>query len=396
MLQLFLRVFFGLALLAVGMSAVEAGTLIPEYRPVLIIGALILALVVVAVDLVISRKSLQALSGVFFGLIVGLFVTYGLALVLHLLVSAFAPAYLQSTPEYRTTIVTLKNADGTVILDKKGLPSRKVTEVIIGEKDHPAVALTKLALGITCCYLCISFVLQSKDDVRFVIPYVEFAKQIKGQRPLLLDTSVIIDGRITGICEAGFLDQKMLVPRFVLHELQMVADSSDRLKRARGRRGLDILKALQEAERVDIEITDAPVPKADANEGVDLKLLALAREFHGHVVTNDYNLNKVAQVRGIEVININDLANALKPVALPGETMNVKIIKPGEEQGQGVGYLEDGTMVVVEHGRSKMGERVDVVVTSVLQTSAGRMIFGRFEGAPAPNERRGRAVQQRA
>ena len=395
MLHTILRVFFVLALLAVGMSYVEAGELLLEYRLVLLIGALLLAAVFIGIDMAIPRKSLKALSGVFVGLIVGLFVTYGLTLVLSLLGSAFAPGYLDTKPVYRTTIETLKNDDGTVMLDNQGLRAVKETKVQVAEADHPAIALTKLLLGIICCYLCISFVLQTKDDVRFVIPYVEFARQIKGQRPLLLDTSVIIDGRIKGICEAGFLDQKLVVPRFVLHELQMVADSSDNLKRARGRRGLDILNELQSDDNIDIEISDAEVPKRDADEGVDLKLLALARVFDGRVMTNDYNLNKVAKVRGVEVININDLVNALKPVALPGESMLVKIIKPGEEHGQGVGYLEDGTMVVVEQGRGKIGERVDVVVTSVLQTSAGRMIFGRFEG-PRPPDKRAKPVPQRA
>lgn len=192
----------------------------------------------------------------------------------------------------------------------------------------------------------------------------------------LVDTSVIIDGRIADICDSGFLEGTLLVPRFVLQELQHIADSSDVLRRAKGRRGLDILKDLQrESSKVVIEIIeDDPQDVRD----VDSKLVRLAQKFHAKVLTNDFNLNKVAQIEGVVVLNINDLANALKPAVLPDEQMEVKIIKEGKEPSQGVGYLEDGTMVVVDGGRSHMGKMVQVVVTSVLQTAAGRMIFTRF------------------
>ncbi len=193
----------------------------------------------------------------------------------------------------------------------------------------------------------------------------------------LVDTSVIIDGRISDICDSGFIEGTLLVPRFVLHELQHIADSSDVLRRAKGRRGLDILKELQrEASKVAVEvIEDDP---QDVRE-VDSKLVRLAQKFQAKILTNDFNLNKVAQIEGVVVMNINDLANALKPAVLPDEQMEVKIIKEGKEASQGVGYLDDGTMVVVDGGRVHMGKLVQVVVTSVLQTAAGRMIFTRFD-----------------
>jgi uncharacterized protein YacL len=192
----------------------------------------------------------------------------------------------------------------------------------------------------------------------------------------LVDTSVIIDGRIVDICMTGFVDGQLLVPRFVLKELQNIADSSDVLRRAKGRHGLDVLKALQQPEsRVDVRIIeDDPKEVRD----VDGKLVTLARQYGAKVLTTDFNLNKVAQIEGVRVLNINDLANALKPVVLPDEQMQVKIIKEGKEPNQGVGYLDDGTMIVVDGGRNYLGRTVEVLVTSVLQTAAGRMIFTRF------------------
>jgi uncharacterized protein YacL len=252
----------------------------------------------------------------------------------------------------------------------------------------PAISTTKLIIGIICCYLAVSFILQTKDDVRFVIPYVEFAKQRKGQHPLILDTSVIIDGRIVDVLAAWAVDAPVIIPRFVLHELQAIADSADKLKRNRGRRGLDIINRLQTNEKVEVQFLDARPGRDEEDESVDHRLVSLARKIDGRIVTNDYNLNKVARIRGIDVINVNDLANSLRPVFLPGEYMQVKIIRPGEAAGQGVGYLEDGTMVVVEFARERIGETIPVVVTSVIQTSAGRMVFGRLEGYSGQENRR--------
>ncbi|MGC9324612.1 MAG: PIN/TRAM domain-containing protein [Desulfomonilia bacterium] len=188
----------------------------------------------------------------------------------------------------------------------------------------------------------------------------------------ILDTSVIIDGRIPDICEAGFIEGSLIAPQFILNELQHIADSSDPLKRARGRRGLDILNRLQKNPNVKIEITEKDFPKV---KEVDTKLIALAKEMNADILTNDFNLNKIAQIQGVNVLNINQLANAVKPIVLPGESMSVTITKQGKEKGQGVAYLDDGTMVVVEQGESLLNQSLEVVVTSILQTPAGRMIF---------------------
>jgi len=196
----------------------------------------------------------------------------------------------------------------------------------------------------------------------------------------ILDTSVIIDGRVADLCQTGFLDGTLVIPQFVLRELQNVADSADASRRNRGRRGLDILQKIQKMTDRDVLISDLDYP--DIRE-VDLKLIELARRMPGSIVTNDLNLNKVAQVRGVPVLNINELANALKPVALPGELMRVAILKEGKEPNQGVAYLDDGTMVVVDHARRFVGRTVDISVTSVLQTSAGKMIFGRLHDTTA-------------
>lgn len=314
----------------------------------LMLSAMGVGLVIIGVDMFLPRKSLAALSGAFLGLVVGMVAAWGLGLIIELLVQSIAPD-------------------------------------LVGNK---VVGAIKLMVGTVCCYLSISFILQTKDDVRFVIPYVEFSKQTRGTHPLILDTSVIIDGRVADICETRVIDSPLIIPRFVLQELQAIADSSDKLKRNRGRRGLDMLNKLQTNEKMEIKISDMRLPTVEESLDVDQKLVALAKKIDGRIVTNDYNLNKIAQLRGVEVININDLANALKPVVLPGETLMVRIVKPGEEAGQGVGYLEDGTMVVAENSRDQINQDVTLTVTSVLQTSAGRMIFGRPEGM-APPPRRG-------
>lgn len=350
-----LRAMFILAVGAVGWTLASDDKIVwgqmGGYRDLIIIGFVGAALIVVALDLLIPRKSLSAISGLFFGLVVGLVVAYGLSLIIDLL--------------------------ATVAGD--------------GDMDRSALALVnavKLAMGVTCCYLAVSFIMQTKDDVRFVIPYVEFAKETKGARPLVLDTSVIIDGRIADIAETRIIESEFIVPRFVLHELQSIADSPDKLKRVRGRRGLDMLNKLQGNEKIWIRILEVEPSRSAPNASVDEMLIDLALQLNGRVVTNDFNLSKLAQLRGVTIININDLANALKPVVLPGESLSVKVIKPGEEIGQGVGYLDDGTMVVAEGCRDRIGEVVQLAVTSVLQTSAGRMIFGRPANLPVPDRRR--------
>ena len=256
-----------------------------------------------------------------------------------------------------------------------------LTSLMTGTTEQIETLSMIWQIGITsiCCYLTISTLLQTRDDFRFIIPYVEFSKQVKGNRPMVLDTSVIIDGRIADLCDTRIVDAQLIVPRFVMQELQGIADSSDKLKRNRGRRGLDILKRLQANTNVDLQIetTSGNEQRTGERIRVDERLVIYAKEIDGRVVTNDFNLNKIAQLQGVTVINLNEVANSLKTVALPGEPMMVRVVKPGDQIGQGVGYLDDGTMVVVEQGRPLIGQESSIIVTSVLQTPAGRMIFGR-------------------
>ncbi|UCE49113.1 MAG: TRAM domain-containing protein [Phycisphaerales bacterium] len=304
----------------------------------IILSAAGMGLFILLVDIMTPKRKFSALAGVFFGLLVGLLLLWVLAPVVDMMIETF---------------------------------SVYVTEA--------GVMAIKWVLGICLCYLTISIVMRTKDDVRFVIPYVEFAKQTKGARPLILDTSAIIDGRIVDLCRSKLFDAPLVVPRFVLNELQLVADSADKLKRNRGRRGLDILNKMQTDSVIDVEIDDSMVAEVEDVRGVDQKLLMFSKACNGRLATTDYNLSKVAHVREVDVVNINDLANSLKVVALPGETLEVKIIKPGEEAEQGIGYLDDGTMIVVEGARNKIGRTLLISITSSLQTSAGKMIFGKFE-----------------
>lgn len=301
-------------------------------------GVLLLGLAVVTVDMMLRQKQITTVSAVYFGLIMGFILS-------NLFWAALEPVFGDAI---QTTSPTLASSI-------RGL------------------------LTLMCCYISISVLIQTKDEFRFIIPYVEFSKQVKGGRPLVLDTSVIIDGRIADICDTKLIDNKLIIPRFVLQELQAIADSSDKLKRNRGRRGLDLLKRMQSANTIEMEIYEQMPPEVQKVDKVDERLVQLARFLGARVVTNDFNLNKIAQLQGVEVINLNELANAMKSVALPGEMMSVRMVKAGDQQGQGVGYLEDGTMVVVEQGRSHLNDEVLFTVTSVLQTPAGRMIFGKYE-----------------
>lgn len=328
-----LRLIFFLVAIGLSVSLVQTMPEGPNWAPFLVFGGVLgITAIIAAVDAYFPKKQLDVISSVYFGLIVGLFLTYVFRLAM--------------TPVMPRDVWT-----------------RSVVELVI---------------GLVICYSCISLLLQTRNDFRFIIPYVEFSKEIKGLKPFILDTSVVIDGRIADVVETKALDSQLIMPRFVLGELQAIADSSDRLRRSRGRRGLDILNRLRSNTAVDLQIYDRVLPEFEGHP-VDLKLVMLAKHLDGKVVTNDYNLNKVAKLHGVDVINLNDLANALKPQFLPGESLEVHIVKPGEEAGQGVGYLDDGTMIVIEGGREHVGKTVKIGVTSVLQTSAGRMIFGRFE-----------------
>ena len=240
--------------------------------------------------------------------------------------------------------------------------------------------LDPLGLGIVLCYLWHQPALANQKRLPLHHPLMwNSPREIKGTRPSILDTSAIIDGRIADIVDTRILDGQLVIPKFVINEVQGIADSSDRGRRSRGRRGLDILNRLRESEVMDVQIFERDLPEF-AGQPVDLRLVALARHLSGKLITNDFNLNKVAQLQDVEVINLNDLANAMKPTFMPGEQICVKIVKAGEEHGQGIAYLDDGTMVVVEGGREHIGRQVQVAVTSVIQKSAGRMVFGRFEG----------------
>jgi len=293
--------------------------------------------VLTVIDIIFPRKRIDVISAVYFGALVGWLLSYLLySAVVTFLVAARFPPELANVPA--------------------------------------------VLLGIMMPYLCISFLLQTKDDFRFIIPYVEFAKEVKGGRPIIVDTSSLIDGRISDFMDTNVLDNELVIPNFVLEELQSIADSNDKMRRVRGRRGLEVLTKLQQNPKVEVRLLDAR-DKELSEMTVDLRLVALAKRMTGRIITNDFNLNKVAGVQGVDVINLNDVSNSLKPRYLPGELLRLKIIREGEGIAQGVGYLDDGTMVVVEQASSMVGKEIDVAVTSMLQNSSGRMIFGRMPGA---------------
>jgi uncharacterized protein YacL len=239
-----------------------------------------------------------------------------------------------------------------------------------------SLSMIRVVLTLIFCYLGMVIGLRGKDEFNIIIPYVRLRRQDQSEELTLLDTSAIIDGRILDICKTKFLENKMVVPKFVLKELQQIADSTDPIKRQRGRRGLEILHILQKEMAQDIMLHEEELP--DVPE-VDAKLVKLAKILEAKILTVDFNLNRVASLQGIKILNINELANALKPMVFPGEEMHIKLLKEGKEHNQAVGYLDDGTMVVVEEGRRLIGQEARVVVTSVLQTQAGRMIFTRLD-----------------
>lgn len=295
------------------------------------VGIMALASGVVVGDIYIPKKRIDTISSVYFGLLIGILLTYVLSIALAPLMQAFSAPLIQ------------------------------------------------LVIALVLCYSCTSLLLQTKDDFRFLIPYVEFVREVKGFKPLILDTSVVIDGRIADLVATGVFDNQLVMPRFALSELQAIADSGDKLRRTRGRRGLDVLNRMRADDNVDLMIFDRELPEL-AGQTVDLKLVLLAKHLEGKVVTGDFNLNKVAKLHNVPVINLNEISNSLRPVFLPDERFKIKVIKAGEGPEQGVGYLDDGTMVVIEGGRNRIGQELDVRVTSTLQTNAGKMIFTKFEG----------------
>ena len=249
--------------------------------------------------------------------------------------------------------------------------------------DAGTVAIVRVSLTWAFCYLGMVMALRGRDEFNVIIPYVRLSRYDRGEESYLVDTSAIIDGRLVDLCKTGFVEGRLVIPRFVLKELQAVADSADPIKRSRGRRGLEVLNQLRQLPGVDVRIDEEDLPSIAET---DSKLVKLAQALGTRVITNDYNLNKVAEIQNVSVLNVNELAQALRPVVLPGETLEVRPIKEGKEHHQAVAYLDDGTMVVVENGRSLIGQTVRGLVTSVLQTAAGRMVFVRPENPPAHNK----------
>ena len=308
----------------------------PQWVPwAVLAGMMALPLTVMGIDGAIRRKDLTTITAVYFGLLVGVLLTY-------IAMLALAPVL----PLART---------------------------------HPAWAWLPLILGCVLCYVCTSLLLQTRDDFRFLIPFVEFARDVRGLRPNVLDAAAIVDGRIADLAEAGIFESRFVVPSFVVDELQNAAESSDKQRRLRGRRGLDILTRLRARESIDVEVV-APGDD-DEQASAESRVVALAGRLGGRIVTNDANVVKLAGVRAVPAINVNDVAVALKPAFVPGDALVVRLVKQGEEPDQGVGYLDDGTMVVVENGRDQIGRTVHVNVTSTLQTTAGRLVFARPEAA---------------
>ena len=336
MTEFVMRAMFLLACASIGLK-------ISDYRGLdeglwgILIG-LAVGLIFIALEIVISKRPIQSISAIVFGIITGCILTLLFIFILNL----------------------------------------AVTQTFVGKlgfdyKDDFLLA-SAAVLVVICCYIFTMVIYKTRDRFRFIIPYVEFQKEEKGVRPVLIDTSAVIDGRLSDLCDTRIFDTILIVPKFVLQELQHVADSGDRLRRNRGRRGLEMLQALQRDERVTIQIHDG---RSARGSTVDSKLVSLASQLQAKILTCDYNLTKIAELQNVDTINLNDLASALRPAVMSGEEMMLKIIRPGDEQGQGVGYLNDGTMVVVEQARDRLGQTVNVVVTNTLQTNAGRMVFAR-------------------
>jgi uncharacterized protein YacL len=289
--------------------------------------------------------------------------------------------------EARLRVVSLKRLIGAVIGSILGILGAYLFSVVIKNSITHSETQRFLMLMVMLLMSYVGLIVGANkgDLLNLAALGGIFGAEKQGRKSFkILDTSVIIDGRIADIADTGFLDGVVVIPQFVLRELQLVADSADSLKRNRGRRGLDILQRVQKMVTVTVQIVEDDFPTV---REVDLKLIELAKVYEGKIITNDFNLNKVAQLQGVEVLNINELANALKPIVLPGETMRVFILKEGKEYNQGVAYLDDGTMVVVDNARKLIGKNVDIAVTSVLQTTAGKMIFGKFDERSRVNER---------
>lgn len=328
---LVLLVVLGAFLIIADSSTPTGGLSLVRWWPLALGGVLLFFGGIVAIDVLIPKRKLSTITAIFVGLIAGVVVTAILGLVLDLFGETYDFA------------------------------------------DERFLEPLKIMLGLGICYLTISTVLQTQDDFRLVIPYVEFAKKIRGARPVVLDTSALIDGRVLDLAQTGVFQSSIIVPRFVIDELQRLSDSSDRLKRARGRRGLEAVTKLQRTAAADVRIEEA----TSVVGGVDQAVIELARSLPATIVTTDLGLARVAAIEGAHVLNLHDLAQALRPPVVPGEPLALHITRRGEQPGQGVGYLDDGTMVVVEDGQEHIGTQTTVTVTGTMQTSAGRLIFAR-------------------
>ena len=298
--------------------------------------------------------------------------------------------------ELRVRALSLRRLFGAVIGSLLGITGAFLFSLVLRNSlpEGHTRSLFQLAVLLLMTYVGLVVGANKGDLLNLAALGGLFATERGGRRNTkVIDTSAIIDGRIADIAETGFLEGTLIIPEFVLRELQMVADSSDSSKRQRGRRGLDVLQRMRGNPQITVQIADEDFQHI---REVDLKLIELARQLEAKIVTNDFNLNKVAQVRGVAVLNINDLANSLRPVVLPGEKMRVVIMKEGKEYDQGVGYLDDGTMVVVDHARRLIGRSVEICVTSVLQTASGKMIFGRVDEGSRPEAARATAEASNA
>jgi len=329
---IFVAVSVGIAVLMFGTPMIRQAPAWVPWAVLLVMIALPLA--VIGIDSSLRRKDLTVITAIYFGLLVGVFLTYIAVLAL--------------------------------------------TPILAANADNPVASWLPLILGMILCYICTSLLLQTRDDFRFLIPYVEFARDVKGLRPNILDASAIVDGRVADLAETGLFQSRFVVPSFVVDELQQAADSPDKQRRLRGRRGLDVLGMLRDNKTVDIEVL-APANETDSDSSEEQRVVAMARQLGGRILTNDPNVVKIANVRSVQALNINDIALALKPTFVAGDMLDVRLVKPGEGPGQGVGYLDDGTMVVVEGGRDQIGRLVHASVTSTLQTSAGRLVFAKPE-----------------
>jgi uncharacterized protein YacL len=314
-----------------------------------------------------------SLAGAIYGL--------GVALLIIALELLFAKKFIQSVPVIMISLI-FGFIVAKLFVDAMFLvPAVKTA----AERDLVLNSALNLIVVFVFTYLSVMVIFRTKNEWKFIIPYVEFRRTQRGAKPLILDTSCLIDGRIADILATGAIDNQVVIPAFVMREAQAVADSKDRLKRRRGRRGLDILDKIRKNPDLEVILHEAHYSSVSR---VDEKLIRIARDLDGKIVTTDFNLIKVAAVQGIPVINLNDLAAALKPVIIPGEEMSLQLIRPGEESGQAVGYLDDGTMVVVDDARDFIGKTAEITITSIHQSSAGKMFFGRIKGRERNDSRK--------